>query len=316
MIDFGVIGSGIAGATIANQLAKKFSVIVIDKARGPGGRASNRRYKHKSSFDHGLQYIAPKNKEFEKFISKLQNNKVVKLWEGNHIDFKFGQPSQKFIGQQANNQISKFLLKKIKTQFNSKVVACVYLKKFWELKLENNELIYCKHLIVTSPYDQTKVLLKKYLKKKLKVAMQPNLTVMLAVKGNEKLPISSLRFNDEIVGFAACENSKGRFKDNNTLWTIQSTEGFARKHINKFKNNKQKVINLLLKRFNQLTGINTKTAVFKNIHGWRYAYSKQSLNNPCIWSAKHRLGVCGDWFLGPKAEHAWLSATSLYKKIT
>jgi len=50
MIDFGIIGSGIAGATIANQLAKKFSVFVIDKARGPGGRASNRRYKNKSSF--------------------------------------------------------------------------------------------------------------------------------------------------------------------------------------------------------------------------------------------------------------------------
>ena len=156
-------------------------------------------------FRSGLQYIAPKNKEFEKFILKLQNKKVVKIWEGNHFDFKFGQPSQKFIGHQANNQISKFLLKKIKTQFNSKVIACKFLKKLWQLKLENNELIYCKHLIVTSPYDQTKILLKKYLKKKLNVAMQPNLTVMLVVKGNDKLPISSLRFNDDVVGFAACE---------------------------------------------------------------------------------------------------------------
>ena len=55
MKDFCVIGSGVAGSTIANLLAKKYSVEIFDKARGPGGRASNRRYKNNLSFDHGLQ---------------------------------------------------------------------------------------------------------------------------------------------------------------------------------------------------------------------------------------------------------------------
>ena len=40
MSKFCVIGSGISGATIANLLSKKHSVILFDKARGPGGRAS------------------------------------------------------------------------------------------------------------------------------------------------------------------------------------------------------------------------------------------------------------------------------------
>ena len=34
-----IIGSGISGATIANLLSKKHSVVLFDKARGPGGRA-------------------------------------------------------------------------------------------------------------------------------------------------------------------------------------------------------------------------------------------------------------------------------------
>ena len=58
MKDFCVVGSGIAGATIANQLAKKYSVEVFDKARGISGRASNRRYRNTLSFDHGLQYLS------------------------------------------------------------------------------------------------------------------------------------------------------------------------------------------------------------------------------------------------------------------
>ena len=51
MKDFCIVGSGIAGSTIANLIHKKYSVEIFDKARGPGGRASNRRYKKKLSFD-------------------------------------------------------------------------------------------------------------------------------------------------------------------------------------------------------------------------------------------------------------------------
>ena len=66
MSKFCVIGSGISGATIANLLSKKHSVILFDKARGPGGRASFKRIKGKTGFDHGTQYISPKTKEFKR----------------------------------------------------------------------------------------------------------------------------------------------------------------------------------------------------------------------------------------------------------
>ena len=57
MIDFCVLGSGIAGSTIANILSKKYTVHVFDKARGSGGRSSNKKFKKSLSFDHGVQYI-------------------------------------------------------------------------------------------------------------------------------------------------------------------------------------------------------------------------------------------------------------------
>ena len=51
MIDFFVLGSGVSGSTIANVLSSKYSVHVFDKARGPGGRSSNKRFKNNLSFD-------------------------------------------------------------------------------------------------------------------------------------------------------------------------------------------------------------------------------------------------------------------------
>ena len=70
MLDFCIIGSGVSGSTIAYLLSKKYSVHILDKARGPGGRASNKRFKQNLSFDHGVQYISPKSKEFLKFIKE------------------------------------------------------------------------------------------------------------------------------------------------------------------------------------------------------------------------------------------------------
>ena len=56
MIDFFVLGSGISGSTIANLLNKKYSIEIIDKAKGIGGRSSNKKINKSVTFDHGLQY--------------------------------------------------------------------------------------------------------------------------------------------------------------------------------------------------------------------------------------------------------------------
>ena len=77
MIDFAVIGSGISGATISNKLNKKYSIKVFEKAKGVGGRSSFKRFKGKIGFDHGLQYLSPRSREFKSFTNKLITKKSV-----------------------------------------------------------------------------------------------------------------------------------------------------------------------------------------------------------------------------------------------
>ena len=78
MMDYIVLGAGISGATISNHLKKKYSVLVIDKARGPGGRSSNRRWKKNLTFDHGLQYFSSNKRAFLKNLSFLAKKKGFK----------------------------------------------------------------------------------------------------------------------------------------------------------------------------------------------------------------------------------------------
>ncbi|MDC0937778.1 hypothetical protein OAR56_02130 [Pelagibacteraceae bacterium] len=217
----------------------------------------------------------------------------------------------------ANNAICKYYLKGVKLSFASQITKIEYKKDFWEIMLHDNSKHQFKGIILTCPFPQVKKLARKYLDKKilnLKVKMQPNITVMLAFKNQKELPISSIKFDDDILTWAANENSKKRFKSNLNLWTLQASLKWSKKTINKYKNDKT-IINKLIARFIHLTGLNKNKIIHKKIHGWKYSYNYKKTPLLSSWNKKNQLGVCGDWFSGPKIEDAWLSAKDLAKKI-
>ncbi len=319
MLDFCIIGSGIAGSTISKELSKKYSVLVVDKARGPGGRSSNKRFKKNLSFDHGVQYISPKSKDFKKFLNFLQRKNIVKIWNGEHLDLTFEKKelNKKYIGKQGNNAISKFNLKNVDQVYKSTVKSIKFKKLFWEIKLDNKKFLQSKSIILTCPYPQLKKLAYKFLNKKildLKINMQPNITTMIALKNKKEVPISSIKFEDDILGWAANENSKKRFQSPISLWTLQSTVKWAKKNINNYKRN-HGVENALIKKFLSFTGIKKNNIIFKKTHGWKYSYNNRQTSMRSYWDKRKRIGVCADWFVGPKVESAWLSANDLAKRI-
>ena len=320
MKDFCVIGSGIAGSILAKTLSKKYSVEIFEKSRGVGGRASNRRFKNNLSFDHGLQYISPKTKSFSKFIKKLEKEKIIMQWKGLHVDlFNHNKPDQKkFIGINGNNAISKYLTKKVKINFLSNINKVIFHNNFWEVLTLNNDKKKFKNIVFCIPYPQIKKIAKKYLNKdilNLKIKMKPNLTCMVIYKNSKNFPISSIKLKDEKISWISNENSKKRFKTNLQVWTIQASQKYSDKYINVFKKKKGKVKKEIVQRFEEIVGLKNKNIIFSDIHGWKYSYNYLSTNKKSFWSEKFNLGICGDWFLGPRAENAWESAQDLCKKI-
>ena len=320
MRDFCIVGTGISGSTIANLLKQKYSIQVIDKARGLGGRSSNKRYKKLLSFDHGLQFISPKTKEFKKFILNLESKKVVKKWKGLHIDLLNNKDDYKlrYIGKNGNNDISKYMLKKTKVLLTNEVLSISFDSGFWTLLLNNNKKVFSKNLVLTCPFPQIKNLAKKYLNNKMKnlrIKMQPNITVICAFKSPKKINVSSIKFKDSIISWASNENSKKRFNSNLSLWTIQCNLNWSKKNINFYKGQKKLLIWKIIKNFSNLTGYDINHIEFAKIHGWKYAYNFKKSNIKSYWSKKNNLGICGDWFIGSKAENSWQSAINLYNKI-
>jgi renalase len=78
--------------------------------------------------------------------------------------------------------------------------------------------------------------------------MDANITVMFLIKKTNK-NVSSYLFDDNILGWAAKENSKKRFKSYQDLWTLQSTHKWANKKINKNRENKDINSKILIDHF-------------------------------------------------------------------
>ena len=74
-------------------------------------------------------------------------------------------------------------------------------------------------------------------------------------------------------------------------------------------------MNVLINKFKKLTKIKIKKIYFSHIHGWKYSSNSKPLSLQSFWDQKIGLGICGDWFGGPRLENGWLSANNLYKKI-
>ncbi|MDC0585626.1 NAD(P)-binding protein [Candidatus Pelagibacter sp.] len=321
MSSYCVIGSGISGATIANLLSKKNSVDLFDKARGPGGRSSFKRLDKIRGFDHGTQYISPKSALFKKFIKELIKKKILKNWSGKHLFLNSEKKEKKnhikIIGRKGNNDISKYLLRNISCYFENELKKIDYKKKKWILTFSDGKKRIYDKLILTCPFAQLFKLSNKFIKNPFirnKVKMDANITVMIVIK-KTKTKISSYLFDDKILGWAAKENSKKRFENSQDLWTLQSTHSWANKKINKNRENKYLNSKILINQFFKLTGIKKTKILFSLNHGWKYSSNSKPLNIKSYWNSSINLGVCADWFVGPRLEAGWISANDLYKKI-
>ena len=321
MSSFCVIGSGISGATIANLLNKRHSVDLYDKARGLGGRSSFKRLDKRRGFDHGTQYFSPKSLEFKKFTKRLVEKKILKFWTGNHKFLskkkKENKKHIKIIGNKGNNDISKYLLKNIRCNFQSELKKINFSNKKWSLTFDDGKIRDYENLILTCPFPQLKKLSKNYIKNsfiKAKVKMDANITILIEIE-KTNLNLSSFLFNDKILGWAGYENSKKRFRSNTDLWTLQSTFNWANKNINNNKKNKNLNSKILINRFFKLSGIKKSKILFSLNHGWKYSSNAKPLKIKSYWNSRLNLGVCADWFNGPRLEGGWISANDLYKKI-
>jgi len=320
MKDIAVIGAGFSAATLCYFIEKDLDF--YEKSRGVGGRCSTRRVDNVGLFDHGLQYIKSQNKEFKKFL------KDYSIWKGNFKIFQNNQliddlDKERIIHENGNNSLVKNLFRNKNVIFNKELKSLEKKSDHFNLTFKDDTQENYKTVIISAPFQQAYNLTKQFTEdyfSKFNFSMQPNLTLMIALNKGLKLNLSAISFeDDDVLGFAANENTKKKDLINKDLelWTIQSSLKYAIKNIYEYRNNKQNLIDEILKSFSIKLKVDIKkdNIEYSDIHGWLYAYNQKVAAPNCYWDKDLRLGICGDWFSGGNAENAFTNAKQLAKLI-
>lgn len=94
-------------------------------------------------------------------------------------------------------------------------------------------------------------------------------------------------------------------------WVVQASPHWSTHHLEDAADD---VASALLAALQDALGISLPEPVTASAHRWRYAMSTGS-NLGALWSAQSKIGICGDWLLGPRVENAWISGRTLATRM-
>lgn len=305
-----IIGSGLSGLASADYfVAAGHQVCLFDKARGPGGRMSTRRvesFAGEISFDHGAQYFTARDPAFRAIIENWEKLGLASRWPAAGADAWVGVPTM--------NAPVKALAAGHDVSWSMQIEGLVQQENGWQLQSNKGAIdTVFDTVIMAIPAEQAATLLAPWEPSFAATAKatvsEPCWTLMLAFE--KSLGITEPMFRDDpVIGWAA-RNSDKPGRTGPESWVIQASPTWSVEHL---EDSQEDVMASLSDRFAELSGTSLPEPLIASAHRWRYARSGRT-DFGALYNGDLKIGVCGDWMLGPRVECAWLSGAALAKLV-
>ena len=300
-----IVGAGIAGLACGRALAGH-DVMVFDKGRGPGGRMSTRRVTLGDKtvhFDHGAQYFTARDDSFRALVDEWERAGIAARWPA--------AGSEAFVGTPSMNAPVKALAERADVRFATKVHGVERRGASWHLVGDGIPDTPYDALVLAVPAEQAAPLLEDHASEFADCARRttssPCWTVMAAFA--EPLPYGDILRDAGPIGWAARNNAKpGRGEEE--CWVVQAGPDWSEAHL---EDDPADVAETLMALFRERTGATVRPE-YLAAHRWRYARSG-SANRYFLLDGETRLGVCGDWMLGPRVENGFVSGDRLGRAL-
>jgi len=316
-----IIGAGIAGITLARAISPAADVTIFEKSRGIGGRIANRR-REGFAFDHGAQYFTARSPAFKATSQQAVSEGYAAIWpkavhtlnaDGLVADTR--PPEPRYIGVPGMSALANGLAEGLDIRKEVTVAAIVDADAGWALSdNEGQDLGRFDLVVSTAPAPQTIRLMPEAFTghAALKtVQMSGCFTLMIGIDGLLDRGFEAARIEDPVLSWIAVEASKPGRSDKTAL-TIHSRNDWAEANLERDRGEVQADMLQSLKR---LLGLDLSTAVWIDLHRWRYANVEKPAGQPFLLDEALGLGACGDWCLGNRVEAAAESATALSERL-
>lgn len=321
MLDVAVIGAGLAGLFCAQQLTQAgYSVVVVEKSRGVGGRVATRRV-HGTCADHGLRYLEPKSQLLQQLVQVLWERNLLQVWTDTYEQspqqqLKPASKSPRYVVPAGMSAIAKFLSAGLEIRLNQRVKALdPTTSNCWHLILEptktdsnveiQQELI-ARSVVVAIPAPQALMLLDLaegelptvFLDNLRSVEFDPCLSVIAGYPAFG-LPVPDWKaitfIDDPDLGWIGLDSSKRMVVEQSSVFVVQSSAEFARRYLE--VQDLHPFGQQLLNRVAQMCSLPwLDTPDWIQVHRWRYAFSSRPWHEAYLsTSIPLPLVCCGDW---------------------
>ena len=297
-----------AGLSCADVLRDAgHTVTLFDKARGPGGRMSTRRLQTslgEVTIDHGAQYFTARDSGFEQLVASWADLGIAARWPEAGPDAWVGTPTM--------NAIVKRMACAHAVEWGHLVRGVVCKNGEWWLTGETGETGPFDSLVLAIPAEQAAAILSLHDFSMTRIALmarsQPCWTGMFVFDRKLDGTPSIIRDAGDMAWAARNSAKPGRAEPE--TWVVQASAPWSSANLEASADD---VAVLLLAGLSAAAGIPIPKPIAALAHRWRYALSAGT-GHGALWNRDLRLGVCGDWLLGPRIECAWLSGRMLAQR--
>jgi len=326
-----VVGAGLSGLTAARQLQSQgHHVTVYEKSAGVSGRMSTRQTEL-GGFDHGAQYFTASSDRFKKEISDWKKSGWVTAWDEKLVSLDHGitkpagKSATRYVATPGMNALGKQLAHGLDVRKEQQVMALEAYGDQWLLKVQADTVCIPASagpfdaVILAIPADQAGPLLKEFPKFEAqanKAKLAPCWALMLGFQTSLDLPYGGAWVNQSRLSWIARDTSKPEHRAGER-WVAHASQAWSIEHL---EEDPERAKEKLLKAFHEATG-SWIQPIHAVVHRWRFAQAEHPLPEDCLWDAKRKIGVCGDWFAvglegSGRVENAFLSALALAKTVS
>lgn len=303
-----IIGAGVSGLACADILISAgHTVELFDKGEGAGGRVSTRRWQTplgEVSVDHGAQYFTARDPAFKRLVDEWSDLGIAAPWPPAGDDAWVGVPGMNAVVKQMASAVPVF--------WNYLVNGLFLDREGWRLLGDQGESGPFDVVILAIPAEQAAAILALHDFTMMGVALrarsQPCWTGMFVFdRPLEGLP--TLIRDRGGIAWATRNNAKpGRAEIES--WVVQADAPWSTARL---EDAPDLVADQLMSALLREAQSDLPRPVAATAHRWRYALSAGT-GDGALWNDDLRLGVCGDWLLGPRIECAWLSGRLLAQR--
>lgn len=334
---FAVIGAGLAGITCARTLMQAgHRVTLFEQAGAVGGRMASRQGAF-GSFDAGAQYYTVRDARFRRALETAPgtalpwNATAVRVLDplGRVAEAARPTPEPHWVGVPSMDALPRAwaqpLLAAGRVEFDAfaeRIEADALDTRRWQLRTSGPNDTVQVHpgfdaVVLAIPAGAAAALLERsrlapgFVERLRGVDIAPCWTLMLAFPqapqpGRFGPQWDAALSTHHRIAWLARESSKpGRGAVER--WTVQASPAWSTEHLG---DDGQRVEAKLLKAFAEVTGIRAQPGHVE-VKRWRYAKTLAPLGRTHLWDAQLGLGACGDWCLGHRVEHAFISGLEL-----